>query len=116
MIKLEELSFEDKVVLTIGFNKKDNSVIFIDRNDNEIRLGPDGITLKSDKGIKLISKGNIDISNVGGVNIKSNADVTVEGMKIQATANVGFTAKGNVTAELSASGQTTVKGAMVMIN
>jgi hypothetical protein len=29
---------------------------------------------------------------------------------------MGFTAKGATTAELSASGQTTVKGAMVMIN
>ena len=33
-----------------------------------------------------------------------------------ATADAGFTAKGSATAELSASGQTTVKGAMVMIN
>jgi hypothetical protein len=29
---------------------------------------------------------------------------------------VGFTAKGNASAEISASGQTVVKGAMVMIN
>ena len=48
--------------------------------------------------------------------MKSEADVNVEGMNVNHTASAGFTAKGNATAELSASGQTTVKGAMVMIN
>jgi hypothetical protein len=37
-------------------------------------------------------------------------------LNVQATAQVGLTAKGTASAELSASGQTTVKGAMVMIN
>jgi len=37
-------------------------------------------------------------------------------LNITQIANVAFTAKGTATAELSASGQTTVKGAMVLIN
>jgi hypothetical protein len=37
-------------------------------------------------------------------------------MNVNHTANVGFSAKGNATAELSASAQTTVKGGIVMIN
>jgi hypothetical protein len=40
----------------------------------------------------------------------------VEGLNITNTAKVGFTAKGSASAEISASGQTIVKGAMVMIN
>ena len=44
------------------------------------------------------------------------ADVSAKGMNVNLEAQTGLTAKGNATAELSASGQTTVKGAMVMIN
>jgi len=43
-------------------------------------------------------------------------DVSLEGLNVKVQAKVGATVKGNATAELSASGQTTVKGAMVMIN
>lgn len=43
-------------------------------------------------------------------------DVSLEGLNVNVQAKMGATVKGNATAELSASGQTTVKGAMVMIN
>ena len=43
-------------------------------------------------------------------------DAALEGMNVTVQGKVGATVKGNATAELSASGQTTVKGAMVMIN
>jgi hypothetical protein len=42
--------------------------------------------------------------------------VEVSGVNISQSAQASFTAKGNASAELSASGQTVVKGAMVMIN
>jgi len=38
------------------------------------------------------------------------------GLNVNCEAQVGFAAKGNASAELSAAGQTVVKGAMVMIN
>ena len=38
------------------------------------------------------------------------------GLNVNCEAQVGFVAKGTATAEVSAAGQTTVKGAMVMIN
>jgi hypothetical protein len=37
-------------------------------------------------------------------------------LNINQTADISFVAKANASAELSASGQTTVKGATVMIN
>jgi hypothetical protein len=46
----------------------------------------------------------------------AQADVKVSGLNVTHTAQVGFSAKGSATAELSASGQTTVRGALVMIN
>lgn len=62
------------------------------------------------------AKGNILLDATSKVSVKAKSDVGLEGMNVKATAKVGFTAKGNATAEISASGQTTVKGAMVMIN
>jgi len=100
MIKLEELSYNDKVVLTIEFDENDKSVVLVDENKNTVRLGP--------KGISLISDNDITIS--------SGANVNIDGLSIAINAQRSLTAKGVQTAELSASGETTVKGAMVMIN
>lgn len=100
MIKLEELSYNGKVVLTIGFNENDQTVVLVDENKNTVHLGPEGISFSSEKNIEIKAKGNIKMS---GLNIDLNA-------------NVSLNAKGTATAELSASGQTVVKGAMVMIN
>ena len=95
---------------------KNKSIVAKDMNNNSLTMDQSGIALKSDKDIKLTATGKIDISGTGGVNIESSADLTEKGANVQLTADVGFTAKGNATAEVSASGQTTVKGAMVMIN
>ena len=100
MIKLEELSYNDKVVLTIEFDENDKSVVLVDENKNTVRLGP--------KGISLISDNDITIS--------SGANVNIDGLSIAINAQRSLTAKGVQTAELSATGETTVKGGMVMIN
>ena len=118
-----EFNDEDKVItlLTPGNNKmvfsdKDKSIVITDQNGNKVELGTGGITLDSPKDIKISAKGTISIDAVGAVSVSSKADVKVEGMNVNCTAQVGVVAKGSATAELSASGQTTVKGAMVMIN
>ena len=46
----------------------------------------------------------------------SQADVKSTGLNVVCEGQVGFTGKGSATAELSASGETVVRGAMVMIN
>ena len=79
-------------------------------------MGSDGIALDSPKDIKINAKGKISIAAMGSIETRSKADVTVEGLKIDNNAKTSFCAKGSASAELSASGQTTVKGAMVMIN
>lgn len=115
---------DDKKITTIitpGDNKvvlsdEDKSILLQDQNGNKVELSADGIVLDSPKDIKITAKGKISIDAVGEVGVTSKADVSVEGLNVNHSANVGFTAKGNATAELSASGQTTVKGAMVMIN
>ena len=115
---------DDKKIITlvtpgmneIVINDEEKSIVIKDQNDNKIELGPDGILLDSAKDIIITAKGKVTIDAVGDVGISSKADIKIEGLNINEIAKVGFVAKGSATAELSASGQTTIKGAMVMIN
>jgi len=118
-----EFNEEDKIitVTTPGNNKlvlddKDKSILLKDQNGNSIKLSDSGIALDSAKDITLNAKGGITLDAVNAISITSKADVKASGLNISCEAQAGFTGKGSATAELSASGQTTVKGAMVMIN
>jgi len=118
-----EFDEKDKVitVTTPGNNKvvlsdKDKSILLSDQNGNQVELGPNGISLTSPKDIKLSAKGAISVDAVGAISLTAKADVKSAGLNVACEAQVGFTAKGNASAELSAAGQTVVKGAMVMIN
>ena len=103
---------ENKIVISDA----DKSILLADQNQNKVELGPDGILLDSPKDIRIVSKQKITIEATSGIEVESKADVNIKGMNIDNSADVGFVAKGSASAELSASGQTTVKGAMVMIN
>ena len=118
-----EFNEADKVITvstpagnTIVLSDKDQSILLKDQNGNQVELAPGGITLDSPRDIKLSAKGTITIDAVGAVSISSKADVQVAGLNVACEAQVGLTAKGNASAELSAAGQTVVKGALVMIN
>lgn len=118
-----EFNEADKIitVTTPGNNKivlsdKDKSILLQDQNNNKVELNPSGITLDSPKDITITAKGKITVDAVGAISISSKADVKTAGLNIASEAQVGLTAKGNASAELSAAGQTVVKGAMVMIN
>lgn len=118
-----EFNDEDKVitVCTPGRNcvvlsDKDKCIVLADQNGNTVKLHEAGITMTSPKDINIDAKGGITLSSVGALKLSAKADVNVEGMNVSCEAQVGLTAKGSATAELSAAGQTTVKGAMVMIN
>ena len=102
----------NKIVLS----DQDKSILVQDQNSNKIELGTGGITLDSPKDIKITAKGGITLDAVSAISITSKADVKTAGLNVNNEAQVGFVAKGTASAELSASGQTTVKGAMVMIN
>jgi uncharacterized protein involved in type VI secretion and phage assembly len=103
---------ENKVVLSD--DKK--SILLQDQNGNKVELNETGIVLDSPKDIAISAEGKVTIDATGNIEITSKADVNVQGMNVNLSADTGFTAKGSATAELSASGDTTIKGAMVMIN
>ena len=115
---------DDKKVITIitpAENKiiisdEDKSILITDQSDNKFELSDSGIVVDSPKDISFSAKGKISLDAMGEISISSKADLKAAGMNIEHNANVGLTSKGGASAELSAGGNTTVKGAMVMIN
>lgn len=115
---------EEKKIITVATPGKNTvelsddgkHIKLTDPNKNEITMDKDGITLSSAKDITLKAKGNIKLDATMKLSGTAKQDVSLEGLNVKVQAKVGATVKGNATAELSASGQTTVKGAMVMIN
>lgn len=87
-----------------------------DQHKNEIVMDSNGIMLSSGKDIVLKAKGNVKTDATAKVEIAAKSDVSIDGSNVKATAKIGFAAKGTASAEVSASGQTVIKGAMVMIN
>ena len=82
---------------------------FFSMEGNNLAIGNKGgrLELKAEK---------VSIDAAGDISVTSKADVKIRGLTIDNNADLGFTAKGSATAELSAGGETTIKGAMVMIN
>ncbi len=112
--KILSIETPDKNIIVL--DDKAKSISIQDMNENSIVMDDSGITMKSTKDINLIADGNINLNATSNLAMKATADATLEGASITQSAQTSFTAKGNASAELSASGQTTVKGAMVMIN
>lgn len=100
----------------VVLSDKDKSILLEDQNGNTVKLSPCGIALDSPKDISLSAKGGITLDAVNSISLTAKTDVMASGLNVRCEAQVGFTGKGNATAELSAAGQTVVKGAMVMIN
>jgi Rhs element Vgr protein len=118
-----EFDDEDKIITittpagnSLVFSDKDKKITLKDQTGNEIVMSEAGIKLDSPKDVVINAKGKVTVSAVGAITLDAKADVKASGMNVQCEAQVGFTAKGNASAELSASGVTTVKGSMVMIN
>lgn len=115
---------EEKKVITVATPGKNTLEIsddgkhikLTDQHKNEITMDSGGITLSSAKDITLKAKGGITLDATSKISGTAKSDISLDGMNVKVQAKVGASVKGNATAELSASGQTTVKGAMVMIN
>ena len=120
VIELEEEKKEitiktpGKNQIYISDDKK--TIKLTDQNNNTIEMSADGIKIDSCKDVIINAKANIKMKATSNIETQSTADTKLKGLNITGTADVGMTMKGNATAEFSASGQTTVKGAMVMIN
>ena len=94
-----------------------HSILLADQNGNSVKLGSDGISLASTGNIAIQAARNITLeAQNGSLDIKGTQSVAVSGLRIALAADTEFTATGNATAALKSSGQTTIQGALVMIN
>ncbi len=119
-IELEEEK-KDITITTPGKNSvllsdDQKTIKLTDQHGNKVVMSDSGIVIDSIKDLTLKAASNVTID--GGVNVDAKAGngLSLKGVNVQATADASFTAKGNASAEVSASGQTMIKGAMVMIN
>jgi uncharacterized protein involved in type VI secretion and phage assembly len=119
------IEFDDEkkiiTVTTPGTNKivlddEGKLILLSDQHGNQIKLSAAGIEFDSAKDLNLKAAANINLEATANVQIKATADLKIAGLNVDCEAQVGVTVKGSAKAELSASGQTTIKGALVMIN
>ena len=107
----------DVIILgTLSGERFRASVSIKDQHGNAMTMDSSGVTISSEGDLTLASKGAIKIESEGPIAITAKGDVVTKGVNVTQEAQMAFTARGQATAELSASGQTTVKGAMVRIN
>lgn len=102
---------------TAIFDDKKKEITIKDQHNNSVVMSSSGINIKSPKNIAIEANQKLTLKGKQGVIIDSSpGDVTIKGTNIKQTANVKLSAKGNAQAELTGGAQTTIKGAMVMIN
>lgn len=101
------------------FNDEKKEIRFETENGNIITISEDkkGISLQDENGNKIIMDNNgIEINSSGDIIIKAAKDIKGDGTNIELNATAAIKASGSAGAELSSSGNTEVKGSMVMIN
>lgn len=102
---------------SITISDKDKSIEIKDQNGNSIKTSASGIDIKSNKAINIKSSQKITLDGATGIDIKSSGgDITQKGLNVNAEAQIKFSGKGTAQAEINASGQVAIKGAVVMIN
>ncbi len=119
-----EFNDGDKVlsIKTPGGNEfvlsdKDKSITLKDQHGNTIEMTDAGIALNSATDILLKANGKIEVQATTDIAVRATGgDVSLEGLNVQAKAEIAFSAEGSASAEIKAAGTTTVQGAMVMIN
>lgn len=102
---------------TIVISDEDKAITITDEHKNVITMDAGGITLKSSKDIVLNAGGKISLKANSEIEANSSrGNVSLTGLHVSGVGKIGLVMKGGGRAELSASGQTTIKGAMVRIN
>lgn len=99
----------------IELNDQLNVLKLSDQFQNSITMNRNGIQLDSHGDIS-ISGLNIHLKAISNIDLKAEMNVSTQAQNIDQSADISLTAKAGFNAELSASGQTNVKGAIVNIN
>ncbi len=105
--------------MKLEFDDEKSSVTIETPGGNKVLIDDDGgtIVLEDMNGNKIeMTSSGIVIESAAALELKAAADLKIEGMNLTQKAQANFKAEGSAGAELSSSGQTVVKGSIVMIN
>ncbi len=111
--KIIEIITPDKNRISI--NDKEGEILISDKNKNNILLSKDGVSIETDKNFSVKAKGEIIMEASADIKIKTKGNFKSEAMNVLLEGKAKISAKGAM-AELNGSGQTTIKGGMVLIN
>ncbi|MBE9009586.1 type VI secretion system tip protein VgrG [Pseudanabaenaceae cyanobacterium LEGE 13415] len=114
--KMKVLFDDDKKVMTLEtpngnkvvISDEDKGIALKDQNGNTLVMDDSGIMMKSPK--------DITIEATGKLTLKATQDTKIEGLNVNAKANVQFKAEGNAGAEVSTSAIAVLRGSLVQIN
>ena len=101
----------------LTFSDEAGTILLQDQHANQILLSEDGVLVKSSKDLNLEAPGSINITADQHLNLwAKQGNLRAKGITVDLDAQASLKAQGGASAELSAGGNTTVKGAIVMIN
>ncbi|NOT18953.1 MAG: hypothetical protein HOP24_01575 [Sideroxydans sp.] len=115
---------QDKKTITIT-TPNNHQIVILDEQDalqlqdrfgNLVTLGANGILMQSVQDVSILAAGKVNIAAAGNIAIESKADCTVDALNITQTTKISFVARANTVTEISASGMTSIKGALVNLN
>lgn len=116
---------DDKKVITLitpGNNQlvisdEAKGLTLTDQQQNSITLSDQGMALVSKSGLSISAGQDISITSTGGsVNIQAGQQVALKGLNVSVTADADLSLSGTATAALKGGTETTIRGAVVMIN
>jgi len=100
---------------TVTLDDDASGIAITDTSGNSVTLNEDGIKLESKGDLSLKASGTVSIDGKEFTGT-ATGDLTLKGKNLNAEAQMGLTAKGAASAELSASGAVTIKGLPVNLN
>ncbi|MFZ6010890.1 MAG: type VI secretion system tip protein VgrG [Bacteroidota bacterium] len=116
---------EDKGIITITTPKNNKAVLsddaqsieLSDQNSNSITMSSSGIEIKSASAVNIKAATEMNLSATSGGTYKvSGGDLSMQGLNMSCDGQLSFKAQGAASAQLTASGEVKVQGAIVMIN
>lgn len=105
--------------MKLEFDDDKSSITMETPGGNKVLIDDDSgtIVLEDLNGNKIeMSSSGIVIESAAALELKAATDINVEGLNLTQKAQASFKAEGSAGAEISSSGQTVVKGSIVMIN
>ncbi|WP_027858915.1 type VI secretion system Vgr family protein [Marinobacterium jannaschii] len=110
------LEADDSIELKVGSSKIKMTSSKIEISSGTISLDGSSKIEQSAGQVKVAGDTSVEVKAGTGLTLKAGTNLAASGLNAELKASVAATVKGSATAEISASGCTTVKGGVVMVN